>query len=157
MYEHFNTTLWQDIQLQGDDFWDELEVYEKYLEKTEQYCDTVYKAMIKNVSQVYSLYKSMEPLILPETKWGPNEEIDPVWCLVSRIDIMPFYNILRVKQVPQVCQHLEAKEEKTNAYTFRINNEKKSIQMSPHFCARNAENLLVPLQTLAAKGQYMWT
>ena len=159
MYDHFNNTLWKQIEEEGKDFWDEKDVYEKYQEMSGDYCEVVYKQMKKNVSSIYHLHKAVKPLILPATNWGPEAKIDPVWCLVSRIDIMPFYNILRVKQYPQICQHLVPFDTKKggSAYTFRMDNNRKTIQMKPQYCAKNPENLMAPLELLATKGQYMWS
>ncbi len=157
MYEVFNNTFWKQIQEEGQDFWDELEVYEMYQARSGDYCEPVYKQMKRDITSIYHLYEGMEPLTLEATRWGPEVVIDPVWCLVSRIDIMPFYNILRVKQYPQICTHLEEKDPDTNSYTFKINSKSKSIQMLPQYCAKNKENLLAPLELLAMRGKYMWT
>ena len=157
LYDHFNATLWKEIRKEGQDFWEEMDVYEKYQEMSGDYCEIVYKEMKKNVSSIYHLHKNMKPLILPATKWGPETIIDPVWCLVSRIDIMPFYNILRVKQYPQICEHLIPLGEKGNSYTFRMDNNRKTIEMMPQYCAKNPEKLLAPLDLLATKGKYIWS
>ena len=157
MYDHFNTTLWQEIDKEGKDFWDELHVYEKYQEMSGDYCQPVYNEMKNNVSSIYHLHKKMKPLMLPETKWGSKAQIDPVWCLVSRIDIMPFYNILRVKQYPQICKYVIPPEDGKNPYTFHLDHQRKTLQMLPQYCAKNPKNLLAPLELLATKGKYMWS
>ena len=121
-----------------------------------EYCEDVYKSMRINISSIHTLYKSKPPLVIPATKWGQESHIDPAWCAVARIDIMQFYNILRVKQYPQICKY-QVSDSEAGPMTFRPSERDKTIRMIPQYCAKNTDNSMgVPLDLLATKGMYMW-
>ncbi len=156
LYEHFRDVLLEEIAKQGEDFSQEMDQYEQYQDLSAAYCEVIYKEMRQNTSNIYSLHRLLKPLVLPETKWGPSVEIDPVWCLVSRIDTSPFNNIVRVKQLPQICQHIDLKYPDVNTYRFGIRSRRRGVIVLPEVCAKNPENTLVPLDLLATKKDYMY-
>ena len=105
---------------------------------------------------IHNLYKEMKPLEIPASKWGEAVTIDPVWCAAAQIDIMPFYNVLRVKQFPQICKYLSHDPE-LKPHMFRINDQKQTVSMVPDFCVENKEKTMIPLDVLATKGIYSWS
>ncbi len=112
--------------------------------------------MKRNIFSIYTLHRTKEPLLIPATRWGGEARIDPAWCAVARIDIMQFYNILRVKQYPQICKY-QVTDSEAGPMTFRLNEREKTVRMIPQYCAKNKDNSMgVPLDLLATRGMYMW-
>ncbi len=155
LYEHFNATLWKQIEQEGQDFWEELQVFHQYQKRARNYCEPIYQQMKRNRNAIFKLYKTKKPMRLPKSRWGPALVIGPVWCLVSRIDTTPLHTILRVKMCPQICYHAVP----PGKYNFWLRNEDHAVQIAPKYCAENKEKTLVPLKLLATKQLkfYMWT
>ena len=156
LYDRANQTLWKTIESLGSDFWDEVQLYKEYNRQVVNYCEDVINNIRVQPATIITLYKEMRPLTLEASKWGQAVEIDPVWCAAAQIDIMPFYNVLRVKQFPQICKYL-SHDPTLKPHMFRIYDKQKKVHMVPDFCVENTENTLIPLDVLATRGIYSWS
>ncbi len=155
LYDRANLSFWKTIHLLGNDFWDEVRLFKQYNSKIGEYCRPIVQKMVKGPSVIHSLHRDAKRLSLPASRWGDAVTIDPVWCAASHIDIMPFYNILRVKQIPQICRYL-TKDLSLKAHMFKIDDKRRSVRMIPDYCALNPENTMIPLDVLATRGLYAW-
>ena len=156
LYDRANQTLWRTIESLGSDFWDEVHLYKEYNSQVAEYCGPIIKQLSREPAVIYNLYKEMKPLEIPASKWGEAVTIDPVWCAAAQIDIMPFYNVLRVKQFPQICKYL-SHDPDLQPHMFRINDQKQTVSMVLDFCVENKEKTMIPLDVLATKGIYSWS
>ena len=112
--------------------------------------------MIRDSRVILDIYNTSKPWVLPETAYGPSITIDPLWCVLSRVDIMPLATIMRIKQYPQLCKYLVWNRPNILYWTFRLNAFKQEVEMLWQFCAENKENTIVPLRTLTVPEIYMW-
>ena len=157
MYDHFNASLWNQISQHGEDFQDELSLYRKYLEEIKNYCDPLVGQIHGNKSAlttITNIFNNVKPLRFPKTKYGDEFEVDIVWCALSKINIMEFYNIMRTKQFPALCDFLEPDAYKVQPHEFKIKDKNKTVSMYPAYCVENKNNTLVSLEAIA--GSLLW-
>ena len=154
LYDRANQTLWRTIESLGSDFWDEVHLYKEYNSQVAEYCGPIIKQLSREPAVIHNLYKEMKPLEIPASKWGEAVTIDPVWCAVAQIDIMPFYNVLRVKQFPQICKYLSHDPE-LQPHMFRINDQKQTVSMVPDFCVENKEKTMITLKCISYEGNLL--
>ncbi len=84
-----------------------------------------------------------------KSKYNNNQpfEIDVVWCTLARVDIAQFYNIMRPRTFPQLCDFRDPKEVEPNK--FKVIDRTKSVELKDVYCAKSTKTL-VPLDTIAA-------
>ena len=155
LYDHFNKTFHKAMEDGGQDFQDEVALYKIYNTKVADYCAKVVAQMTGHPQRIYDLHKNMKPLRLPPSKWSEAVDIDPVWCAATQIDIMPFYNILRIKQFPQICKYIEQFSD-TRPHMFRLDDKRHKINMVRNYCVDNVQKTMIPLAVLATPGIYTW-
>lgn len=159
LYQYFNLSLWKQIQPYGADFYVELELYKSYLQEIQAYCDPLIMQIYANRSALNALVDILDkvkPLEFEESDYGSEFEIDVVWCVLTRINIMEFYNIMRVQEFPTLCDFMvpNADEINPDQFTLTDNSQEQSVRMWKGFCARKKRNDLVPLEALA--GSLFW-
>ena len=157
LYEHFNTSLWNQINEHGQDFQEELALYKLYLQEIKGYCDPLVNQIYKNKSSldaIVNIFNNVKPLSFPKTKYGEAFGVDVVWCALTRINIMESYNIMRTKQFPALCDFLSPDVADVEPHQFRINDIRKTVSMWSGYCAKNEDNTLVSLETIA--GTLLW-
>ena len=148
LYEHFNQSLWRQIQNEGESFQQELILYRKYLRRTRDYCLPMYDLLRKNKTQINWLYNNMKPLTFQATKFHADFSVDVVFCTLARVDIAQFYNIMKVNAFPQLCDFLDTHFLKTEVNKFKVYQKSKSIEMNKGYCAPNPHNTLVALEAI---------
>ena len=157
LYENFNTSLWKQINEYGQDFQDELALYKLYLQEIKAYCDPLVNQIFKNESSldaIVNIFSNVKPLAFPKTTYGQAFEIDVVWCALTRVNIMEFYNIMRTKQFPALCDFLSPDAANVEPHQFRINDFKKTVSIWSGYCAKKEHDTLVSLKTVA--GTLLW-
>ncbi len=157
LYNHFNASLWKQIEKYGDEFWTELNLYRKYLVEIKAYCDPLANQIFRNWSAVGAMTKILhhvKPLHYPETAYGRAFDIDVVWCTLTRINMMEFYNIMRVKQFPALCDFLMPGSDHVEPNKFGLNDNLMNVKLWSGFCAPKTNNTLVAVETLART--YEW-
>ncbi len=155
LYDRANETLWKVLAMQEDDYWDEVKKYKDYLERIDEYCEPVMTELRKNPKDIHKLMDEFESMELPETKWGEAMTVDVLWCAMAHIDIMPFYNILRAKQFPHICNYLSGVATlRPNA--FRVDLRNNVVHMLPQFCANKTDDAPVPWEVLYMEAVYNW-
>ena len=105
---------------------------------------------------IFDMYNFTPPLILPKSKWGPAVAIDFVTCALMRVDIMPFANLMRVKQYPDLCKYLSSDQLGVTYLTFKVDRFWNKVRMMPQYCSRNPHKTVVPLASLTIRDMYMW-
>lgn len=155
LYDRANRTFWSLVESLGSDFQQELQLYKSYNAKIGKYCSNIIEQLKGNPGNIYDVYDSEKPITLPASKWGGSVTIDPVWCASAQIDIMPFYNILRVKQYPQICDYLD-EDPSLQPHMFRVDVKRAKIKMVQNFCVNYTGPHLIPLEVLATRGIYSW-
>ncbi|XP_078700062.1 galactosylceramide sulfotransferase-like [Branchiostoma floridae x Branchiostoma belcheri] len=76
LYDHFNATLWNRIENEGDDFSREVRHFKKVLESTATYCA---KAIVQ-VPVKHSINRTIGKLTIPRSVWNDEFHIDPYFC-----------------------------------------------------------------------------
>ncbi len=150
LYEHFNQSLWRQIQNEGESFHEELNLYRKYIARTHAYCQPMYDVLRRNKSNIRWLLFNMKPLVFSTTKFHGKFSVDPVFCALARIDIAQFYNIMKVHSFPQICDFLDPQYKDTGPNKFKIYAKTNSVELNWNYCAANPDRTLVALDAIAA-------
>ena len=69
---------------------------------------------------------------------------------------MPFANLMRIKQYPDLCKYLSPDMLGVEYLTFRVDKFHQNIRMLPQYCSRNPHKTIVPLASLTIPEMYMW-
>ena len=96
--------------------------------------------------------------MVPESPWGQKYAIDHVWCLVSKLNMRVFRNIIRVHEYPELCRSLSKSSRQVPLTDFQKNRTEPDVFMNPAFCSgkRTPENrtFQIPLDVLLATHLY---
>ena len=148
LYDHFNKSLWKQIQNEGESFQEELTLYKDYIKQTAEYCKPMYDILRRNKTQIFWLHKNIKPLTFPRTKFHEAFSVDTAFCALARVDIAQFYNIMKVHSFPQICDFLDKRYLDTEVNKFRVYDKSKTIEMNSGYCAANPENTLAALEAI---------
>ncbi len=126
-------------------------MYRRYIKKAHEYCKPIYDILRRDKGQIHWLHETIKPLKFAKTKYNNNMafEIDVVWCTLARVDIAQFYNIMRPRTFPQLCDFRDPKL-KTAPNRFKVMDRTQTVELMDVYCAKNTRNTLVPLETIAA-------
>ncbi|CAH1247902.1 GAL3ST1 [Branchiostoma lanceolatum] len=92
LYDHFNATLWQKIEDEGDDFVQEVHHFQKVLNETTIYCTNTIKKV--PVSEINSTARK---LTIPKSAWNDEFDIDPILCLKLKMGWFDWEYVLKKK------------------------------------------------------------
>ena len=97
-------------------------------------------------------------LIIPESPWGNQYTIDHVWCLVSKLNMRIFRNIIRVREYPELCENLAEDSEMFPLTIFKKYRNDSAVRMNPAFCSQNrtwnTSTFQIPWSILLAMEMY---
>ena len=158
LHEMFNESLWGDISEYGTDFWEEFSFYSKQKIRIVNFCSKIIKSIKLGSQRVEEVLNLDETLVVPESPWGREYVIDHVWCLVSKLNMRVFRNIIRVHEYPELCSSLSQESHQVSLTDFRKNRTDPEVMMNPAFCfgKRTPENrtFQIPLDALLATDLY---
>ena len=158
LHEMFNETLWRDISQYGKDFWEEFSFYSKQKIRIVNFCSKIINSIKLGSHRVDEVLNLEETLVVPESPWGREYSIDHVWCLVSKLNMRVFRNIIRVHEYPDLCSSLSQDSRQVSLTDFRKNRTDPEVLMNPAFCSgkRTPENrtFQIPLDVLLATDLY---
>ena len=137
LHKTFNETLWIQISRYGQDFWKELEFFNIQKKRIFEFCNPIITLAKAEASKVRNTLELNEYIVIPESPWGSEYKIDYVWCLMSKIDLVVFRNIIRVKEYPKLCNHLYRKFKHIPLTTFRKYRNSSKVRLNPMFCSQN--------------------
>ena len=159
----FNESLWRDIALYGTNFWEEFSFYSKQKFRIVNFCSKIFKSIKLGSQRVEEVLNLKETLVVPESPWGREYTIDHVWCLVSKLNMRVFRNIIRVHEFPELCSSLSQDSHQMPLTDFQKNRTDPEVMMNSAFCSgkRTPENrtFQIPQDVLLATDLYniWWT
>ena len=158
LHEMFNESLWRDISQYGPDFWEEFSFYSKQKIRIMTFCSKIIKSIKLGSWRVKEVLNLKEMLVVPQSPWGREYVIDHVWCLVSKLNMRVFRNIIRVHEYPELCSSLSQDSHQVSLTDFRKNRTEPDVLMKPAFCSgnRTPENrtFQIPIDVLLATDLY---
>ena len=86
MFNYFNDSLWEQINKQSKDFWEELEHFKKVNKQATEFCQPVYNLLAnkKELLQV-RLQNGSETLTIPRSKWNERFQLETIDCLLMAL------------------------------------------------------------------------
>ena len=152
LYNIFNETLWNGITEHGSSFWDELEFYQAQTRRIYEFCTSIVNLVEENTGQVREMLESSDHIIFPKSPWGGEYKIDHVWCLMSKLNLMAFKNIIRVKEYPELCNLLTSDSHLLSLNKFNTLKSENKFGMNPMHCSKNltagTSSYQVPVEVL---------
>ena len=159
LHQTFNKTLWRDISRYGPDFWEELRFYTQQKWRIRTFCQTVIKSIRFGPDQVEAALRLETRLVIPESPWGREYTVDYTWCLVSKLNMRVFRNLIRIREYPELCDNLMEGSQDAPLTYFYKNKTSAEVDMNPAFCrhdnaSRNNVTFNIPLEVLLATDLY---
>ena len=141
LHRRFNESLWRDIQAYGQDFWDELAFYTKQQSRINEFCNSsTLKRSEDKEDKLKKILASPQYLVIPDSPWGKEYTIDPVWCLMNKATTMGTRNILRIENHPELCEQVERKSLRASLKVFEKPVLSNVTVMNPVYCSKRQIN-----------------
>ena len=161
LYSKFNETLWREISGYGQSFWKEVDFFKAQTRRIYKFCSQIFNLILKHSAQVRILLQSEDHIVIPGSPWGAEYRIDQIWCLMSKMNLNAFKNIIRVKQYPELCDQLSISDD--SGKNLSLNKFKKFrngtlVEMNPLICSKNLtkdfSSYQVPVEILLKQRIY---
>ena len=86
MFNYFNDSLWEQINKQSNDFWEELEQFKKMNKQATEFCQPVYNLLADNKEFLQvRLQNGSEALTIPRSKWNERFQLKTIDCLLMAL------------------------------------------------------------------------
>ena len=161
LYRMFNKTLWRDIALYGQSFWQELDFFQVHTKRICAFCSQILNLVLTHSIQARILLQSNEHMTIPGSPWGGEYRIDHVWCLMSKINLNALKNIIRVKLYPKLCDQLSPDDnggKYLSLNKFQKFRNETLVKINPLFCSKNLtptfSTYQVPVEILVKRRVY---
>ena len=161
LYRMFNKTLWREISGYGQSFWKELDFFKVQTKRIHNFCSQILNLVLKHATQARVLLQSDEHMTIPGSPWGGKYRVDHVWCLISKINLNAFKNILRVKLYSELCDQLSPDDNGGKYHSlnkFQKFRNETLVKMNPLFCSNNLtpafSTYQVPVEILLKRRVY---
>ena len=136
-HSEFNETLWREISGYGPSFWKEVDFFKAQSRRIYKFCSQILRLIIKHSTRARIMLQSKEHIIIPSSPWGGEYRIDHVWCLMSKMNLNTYKNIIRVKQYPELCEQISTSDD--GGKNLSLNKFKKlrnETLVNPLFCSK---------------------
>ena len=165
LYNFFNKTLWDKINVQEKDFLEEVEFFRKVQGNVKSFCEAVYKNLQPDNIATLIFYSSDYNLTIPRSRWNHKEfYIDSVNCILMKIRKNTFRNIMAMRQFPSLCDIVEFTKSDyplANWLSFKPREAEfegyGKIAVSKTFCSERSTRYKIPLKALNVKDALEWT
>ena len=162
LYRKFNETLWSEISEYDESFWKELGFFRVQTRRIHNFCSQIMNLVMRHPKVAKILLQSEQHITIPGSPWGGEYRIDHTWCLMSKINLNAFKNIIRVKQYPELCEQLSPGEDGGNYLSlnkFQKFRNETLVKMNPLYCSKNLTSTFssyqVPLEILLKHRVYI--
>ena len=118
LYKLYNQTLWNRVYEYGEDFRKELKFYRFQKKRVIKFC----KPVALKPWEIERFLDVKKSIMIPKSPWGAEFNIDPVWCLLSKLNLLMFRNIIKIKEYPEICES---------------NQIKLKLKLKPAYCSEN--------------------
>ena len=86
MFNYFNDSLWEQINRQSKDFWEELKHFKKVNQQAAEFCQPVYNLLAqKKKSLQVRLQNRKKTLTVPRSKWNGRFQLKTIDCLLMAL------------------------------------------------------------------------
>ncbi len=143
---------------------------------TGQFCDIIYHNLQANLSNVYEILVSDREVPIPRARWSEGFILDPMVCIMIKLNPKIFNNIFIVRMFPEICKFVSADSgvslfdfevkqvekaeevggnaEEVNGNAEEVKRNTTVVHMHPAYCSPLQTMYRIPLDILAHPEAY---
>ena len=156
IYNFLTKTMLQEMALQNY-FWEEVDTLKRIIKTLAAFCQPFLEQLKLNPRSIYEIEKRNDSITFNPEPWGDPFTIFSVDCAVMKVDTVVFRNIVKVRQMPELCTSPSIKRKwQTGTLYINIRSLAGTVIIHKSYCQDMHPRFKIPMAVLADKTAYMW-
>ena len=138
-------------------FWEEVHTLNRITSELAAFCQPFLEQIKANTRNIHDIEKRNDTITFDPYPWGEPFTIFSVDCAIMKLYTTVFRNIIKVRQVPELCTSTSVKRHwLKGSICGDIRWENDVLVIHEKYCKKMHPRFKVPMAVLAERSAYMW-